>query len=530
MQKNKLCICELNECKVNLKNPVTLPCGFTICIEHVENYTDKFNCFLCDQEHFVPQKGFQLNRIIMDIVKSGEYLNESQNKLHDDFRELESIINNYEKLNSDVLIYDFFSKLRNKVDLHREVLLEKIHDRSDQIIKQLSQKEAEYKQNAQRIPKISFEELKNVDMLELNQNLRFSVLNNNDLKEISIKINNWIEKIKKETEKFENELLLDKKLEFIPKNDENFGYLNETKQSNLIIRNTKLLREFVNTKKADLIRSIKVIKNTSNFISCSNETNIQIWSFETGECIKSLIGHQNCVSNILLINDDKMISCSTDKTIKIWNLNIYECLKTLNCTSAAYSLCLISFDMLLIGCEDGTMVLWNLNNYSKLKTIKAHESWISCLKSKNESLILSCSNDAKIKLWNSQSFDLNKELNGHTNRVNFFEFIHDNNLLSCSHDKTIKFWDLNSGECLKTYNFDDSLKSIKLLTDNHVIVASSSKDNLVIFDLNKNIIIQKLTGHSSYVYPLELFNDGCKLLSGSDDGKIILWQIDFENC
>ena len=530
MLKNKICICELDECQVYLQNPITLPCGFTICKEHVEGYKDKFVCLLCQQEHSVPSKGFQINRIIMDIINSGGHLNEIQKNLYDDFRDLESIVNNYDRLNSDVLIYDFFSNLRNKVDLHREQLIEKIHLKSDEIIRQLSEKENEYKLNAQKLQKISLDNLKNVDMVEINQQIRFPVLNNIKPTELSNKIKKCIEKIKKEIDKYQNELLFYKRLDFIPKFDHNFGLLTDKKYSNLVMTGSKLLKEFNNNKKSSLIRSIKVIPNSTKFISSSNEASIKIWNYVTGECVQSLNGHQNCVANILLINDHKMFSCSTDNTIKLWDLNTYECLKTLNCTSPIYSLCLISNNILASGCEDGNIIIWNMTDYTKIKTIKAHDSWISCLKSKTgSSLFLSCSNDSKIKLWNIKAFELTKELNGHTNRVNFIEFIYDNSLLSCSHDKTIKLWNLDNGECLKTFEFDDSLKSIKLLGENLVIVASSSKDNLVIFDLNNKMIVHKLLGHSSYVYPLELFDDGCKLLSGSDDGSIRCWALEYES-
>jgi hypothetical protein len=53
--KIDLTSCELKECTNSTKNPVTLPCGYTICQSHVEQYSskDNFKCPICDLEHIM---------------------------------------------------------------------------------------------------------------------------------------------------------------------------------------------------------------------------------------------------------------------------------------------------------------------------------------------------------------------------------------------------------------------------------------------------------------------------------------------
>ena len=140
-----LCICELEECKLFFENPIVLPCGTNICQQHVEDCENTYNCPICKKEHLIPDTGFPINKIAVKTIENGLHLNEIQKKIADSNEKLESIVKEHDSLNSDNLIYDYFSNLRNQVDLHREQLIEQINKRSDEIIKQLKEMEANCK-------------------------------------------------------------------------------------------------------------------------------------------------------------------------------------------------------------------------------------------------------------------------------------------------------------------------------------------------------------------------------------------------
>ena len=66
-QLKRLFDCDL--CNNLLIDPVTLPCGHTICRKHIRELLEKrskaeaaFVCDLCGNEHVVPANGFLLNK------------------------------------------------------------------------------------------------------------------------------------------------------------------------------------------------------------------------------------------------------------------------------------------------------------------------------------------------------------------------------------------------------------------------------------------------------------------------------------
>ena len=51
----KALICEYDKCKLILEVPITLPCGNTLCEQHVKQFDENFKCFFCAEYHEMPK-------------------------------------------------------------------------------------------------------------------------------------------------------------------------------------------------------------------------------------------------------------------------------------------------------------------------------------------------------------------------------------------------------------------------------------------------------------------------------------------
>ena len=108
--------CDLSDCKLYLENPIILPCcGSTICKEHEndiekKNY-GKFKCPICNQQESIPQKGFPINKKIMNLINNGDLFGEIHKKVLNSIAKLESKLIEHKSINSDEIIYDYFANI-----------------------------------------------------------------------------------------------------------------------------------------------------------------------------------------------------------------------------------------------------------------------------------------------------------------------------------------------------------------------------------------------------------------------------------
>ena len=143
--------CQHEDCGLILENPVTLVCGYNVCRHHLDGLETKFKCFFCHKQHSIPEEGFSVNRSFEIMIESFNQSQPLRKLIKIAFENLNQLINEYEKLNSDAFVYDYFSEIRNKVDLHREELVKEINERSEEIIQKLKLIEEEYKLNKSQL-------------------------------------------------------------------------------------------------------------------------------------------------------------------------------------------------------------------------------------------------------------------------------------------------------------------------------------------------------------------------------------------
>ena len=206
---NTVFVCSSKECQKYLENPVTLPCGFTVCKEHVKQVEkgDKdscndelesplfdFDCDICNIKHLLP-KMLPINQMVSELILNDVHLSQEQKELKAHITKLEVLLSSHEKSNPEEFIFDYFGSLRNQIDLHREKSIETIHKRSDELINQLNEIEQRCKANLKtkiKVPHFQTQDIAkykaclrepNVNLSEINEmveELKSSVLNFQD--------------------------------------------------------------------------------------------------------------------------------------------------------------------------------------------------------------------------------------------------------------------------------------------------------------------------------------------------------------
>jgi len=129
-------------CNEILKDPVTLPCGETICKEHVEEII-KENCSFCNHLHQIPEGGFMINKSMQSMLEAQLH---TLNLDFDQFNDSKKLIDNLNRSLKEIegirkdpenFISEYFCELNRQVDIRRDKLFVEIQEYSDELIEKI---------------------------------------------------------------------------------------------------------------------------------------------------------------------------------------------------------------------------------------------------------------------------------------------------------------------------------------------------------------------------------------------------------
>jgi len=128
-----------------LVDPVTLPCGDSVCKKHLDALLESspkdsntFLCKLCDDEQYIPNKRFAINKRIrynLNIKLSSLKLNPVYEKCKKKINDVKIINRSFR--DSGNFLFECFEELKRCVDLRREGLKLKLDNCSDGIMQSI---------------------------------------------------------------------------------------------------------------------------------------------------------------------------------------------------------------------------------------------------------------------------------------------------------------------------------------------------------------------------------------------------------
>lgn len=220
-------------CKNRLVDPVFLPCGSTICNYHIENSKSHsiFQCSICSAEHDIPKDGFTRNKAISNALLNSidrQVFGERYSHAQDNVQKLERKLNDCKLISDDkyAFVHDFFSTLRNKIDLNEERFRFLFDEANSKLRSKVDEYEKECYSNLENGEFTNFDDIQK-DFNETNGFLNALHLDeghwewiHNKTRERRIEATDRLEKLK-------DAILLDKSFSFILDNLEFRGMVNQ---------------------------------------------------------------------------------------------------------------------------------------------------------------------------------------------------------------------------------------------------------------------------------------------------------------
>ena len=278
-----------------------------------------------------------------------------------------------------------------------------------------------------------------------------------------------------------------------------------------------------------------------------------------------LNGHKDSVYCVQF-DEHKIITGSRDKTIRVWDTHTYLCVKKIgpphvirdrttprlrpvnpvgvhpiyrvDKVSAgplkghvpeeyhdASVLCLqYDNEIMVTGSSDKTCIVWSIKeDYRPMRRLRGHTGGVLdvCIDSQ---CIITCSKDTSIVVWDRHTGELVRRLSGHRGPVNAVS-IRGHLLASASGDGMARLWNLEAGICIKEFSSEQrGLACVEFSENGRRIFAGGNDKVIYEYDTITGRTVRKVVGHEDLVRSLHLDTANNRIVSGSYDSSVKVWD------
>jgi WD40 repeat protein len=270
-------------------------------------------------------------------------------------------------------------------------------------------------------------------------------------------------------------------------------------------------------------------------ITADNSGTLRTWNTKTG--IANRVTGYEGVTHLAHNHDGKTIATSShDHTVKIWDALTGDCQRTLVGHNDTVAACAFSTDGKLVASgginRDPSIRLWDANTGLELRQLIGHTSSIrSVTFSVNGEHLASASDDQTIRLWDIHSGRATHTLEGHTSPVMAVAFSHDSKkIISGSLGGELKLWDASTGQELRSFDDEGVIWSVSFSSDDQLFATSSSENTIRFFDCTTTEEILRFDLETSFSRRLGeaprcvRFSPDGALFAASDYGNIALFD------
>jgi WD40 repeat protein len=194
--------------------------------------------------------------------------------------------------------------------------------------------------------------------------------------------------------------------------------------------------------------------------------------------------------------------------------------------------------ILATGSNDLTLKLWDLDQGNCYETWAGHQYWVVQVAWNSlGTLLASGSFDGTIRLWEPTTGDCLKVFTVDQTLPYAMAWSPEGRILALpGSDDTLQLWDVDADRCVRTLVGHEGLVTWLRFSPDGTQLVSGSNDHLVrLWDLRtapscqgnprnpRNPMV--LSGHTAAIYSLAFSPDGAQLVSGAEDGQILLWDV-----
>lgn len=281
---------------------------------------------------------------------------------------------------------------------------------------------------------------------------------------------------------------------------------------------------------------------------CTNGI-IYLWDLNIGKLIDSFQNNSDLILSIKITEDGDILACNlNNQTVSVWSLKNKQCLTTLKSQSYHISLIDISNSGKHIATGSGEKIVkaWDIDTGSYLQSLEGHLSEINAITFSSNNKLATASVDRTIKIWDIRTGKCLKTLQGRADFIHSVVCSKNAQIIVSSSQHTIKFWDLQTHKTISTFFEDKHWFSSLIISSDEKMIAcatigndnniikiwpiSSLSKNQVTAMTNQKIYPKILQGHNDSIWSIAFSSDSTKIVSGSSDRTIKIWNSQTGEC
>lgn len=188
--------------------------------------------------------------------------------------------------------------------------------------------------------------------------------------------------------------------------------------------------------------------------------------------------------------------------------------------------------VLVAGEDSGRMQVFDVGGGTRaviLKTWHVHKQpvWVTKWSPTELTTLMSASDDKTVRLWDLPSNTPSRMFTGHSDYVRSGAFMpggNSNLLVSGSYDETVRVWDARAaGGAVMTFKHADPVEDVLPLASGTTLLAAAGS-TISVLDLVAAKPLRLITNHQKTVTSLSLASNGRRVVSGSLDGHVKVFE------
>jgi WD40 repeat protein len=278
------------------------------------------------------------------------------------------------------------------------------------------------------------------------------------------------------------------------------------------------------------------------FYSASEDHTVKIWD-RSCSLITTLRGHAEAITSLALTANNLLVSASNDNTLKVWDAGTGNLLRTLGSTfdpsvvsggmqargghtGAVTCLASAGDNLVISGSKDSTVRLWNVDTGQELRKFSGARGVIENLLLTPGGKLVAFGSAPQIATWDLARGGSPELLTGHKSRVSCAATIQTNQLVTGSLDKTVQLWNLDTRESLQSFRgHSDWVTCVAISTDGDELVSGSRDGKVMLWKVKQNTSLT-LVGHTESVRGVAIDAVNRRVISYADDQWLLIWDLE----